>query len=58
MRGIRLLFGGAVALLLSGCSPLKLFNAVVPKDGGVLLAVRDAAYGGDPRQRLDVYTPK
>ena len=46
-----------LGLLASACSPLKIFNAVMPKDGGVRLAVRDAAFGADPRQRLDVYAP-
>nr|WP_220129678.1 alpha/beta hydrolase [Sphingomonas chungangi] len=47
-----------LGLLASACSPLKVFNAAVPKDGGVRLAVRDAAFGSDPRQRLDIYAPK
>lgn len=46
-----------LAALLSACSPLKSFNALVPKDGGVTLAARGAAYGGDPRQTLDIYVP-
>ena len=45
------------AALLSACSPLNGFNALVPKDGGVTLAARGAAYGGDPRQTLDIYAP-
>ena len=44
--------------LLPACSPLKSFNALVPKDGGVALAARDAAYGSSPRQTLDVYAPR
>lgn len=47
----------AMALSLTGCSPLGAFNAVIPKDGGVELAARSVAYGGDPRQKLDVYVP-
>lgn len=47
-----------LAALLSACSPLKSFNAIVPKDGGVSLAARDVAYGTDDRQSLDVYVPK
>jgi acetyl esterase/lipase len=46
-----------LGLIASACSPLKVFNAVMPKDGGVRLVVRDAAFGPDPRQRLDVYAP-
>ena len=45
----------AAAALLTGCSPVKLLNSVVPSDtyaleGGV-------AYGPAPRQQLDVYRP-
>jgi acetyl esterase/lipase len=48
---------GLTALGLSGCSPLALFDALGPRDKGGRLAVRDAAYGTDPRQRLDVFVP-
>ncbi|BAU90559.1 alpha/beta hydrolase fold-3 domain-containing protein [Methylorubrum populi] len=48
---------GLTALGLSGCSPLALFDALGPRDKGGRLAVRDAAYGADPRQRLDVFVP-
>lgn len=54
----RRIAGLLLGLLASACSPLKLFNAVMPKDGGVRLIVRDAAFGPDPRQRLDVYAPR
>lgn len=47
----------ALGLLASACSPLLVFNAVMPKDGGVRVAARDVAYGGDARQRLDIYVP-
>lgn len=50
--------GALLGLLASACSPLKMFNAVMPKDGGARLVVRDAAFGPDPRQRLDIYVPK
>ena len=44
-----------VAMLLSACSPFGIINAMVPTDG---YSVRhDIAYGGDPRQKLDVYIP-
>ncbi|HZF42514.1 MAG TPA: alpha/beta hydrolase [Sphingomonadaceae bacterium] len=52
----RLLFPLLLALL-SACSPLKSFNALVPKDRGAVLVARDVAYGTDPRQALDVYAP-
>ncbi len=48
---------GLTALGLSGCSPLALFDTLGPRDKGGRLAVRDAAYGSDPRQRLDVFVP-
>ncbi len=56
-RGRRIA-GLLLGLIASACSPLKLFNAVMPKDGGVRLVARDAAFGPDPRQRLDVYAPR
>lgn len=45
------------ALGLSGCSPLALFDALGPRDAGARLVLKDAAFGDDPRQRLDVFTP-
>ena len=42
---------------LAACSPLKTFDALVPKDRGAQTAVRGAAFGPAPRQRLDVYRP-
>ena len=45
------------ALGLGACSPLALFDAFGPRDGGGRLAVKDAAYGANARQRLDVFTP-
>lgn len=54
-------FGPAVGAMLSAlaaaCSPLRTFDAVVPKDGGVRLVAHGAAFGPDPRQRVDVYAP-
>lgn len=46
-----------LAILTVTCSPLLTFNAAVPKDRGSRLVLRDAAFGPDPRQRLDVYAP-
>jgi acetyl esterase/lipase len=46
------------ALAASACSPLAAFDALVPKDSGVQAIVKDAAFGTDPRQQLDVYRPK
>jgi acetyl esterase/lipase len=40
---------------LGACSPTSLLNVLVPGEG---YAVADGlAYGADPRQRLDIYTP-
>lgn len=44
------------ALAASACSPLVAFNTLTPKDPA-FVAARDVAYGGHPRQRLDVYAP-
>jgi acetyl esterase/lipase len=54
----RSLLGSSAALTLSACSPLSALNTLMPSDGGSQLAVRDVAYGDDPRQRLDVYVPE
>ncbi len=46
--------------LAAGCSRLDTLNglnAVTPGDGGVVRRVDGAAYGSDPRQKLDVYAP-
>lgn len=47
---------GFLLLILSGCSPLKMLNALTPEDSFVKTS--DIAYGEDPRQRLDVYVPR
>jgi acetyl esterase/lipase len=44
-------------LALSACSPLRMFNAIMPKDGGSRLVLRGGAFGSDPRQQLDLYAP-
>lgn len=46
------LFALAIA---AACSPLPILNAVVPTDG--YHRTVDIAYGGNPRQKLDVYAP-
>jgi acetyl esterase/lipase len=43
---------------LAACTPsLGAFDALAPRDGGVRRVVRDAAYGVETRQRIDVYAP-
>ena len=54
---MRLLTALALAVAVAACSPLKTFDALVPKDDGARLEARGVAYGTDPRQRLDVYVP-
>jgi acetyl esterase/lipase len=44
-------------LAVTACSPLRIFNNVMPKDSGSRLVLRGAAFGADPRQRLDIYAP-
>ena len=48
----------ALIVLATACSPLRLFNGLVPKDGGARLVLRDQPFGPDARQRLDVYAPR
>ena len=43
---------------LSACTPLRTFNALVPKDGGAGLVAADQAYASGPRGKLDVYAPR
>jgi acetyl esterase/lipase len=42
---------------LAACSPLALFDGVVPKDRGSQRVARDLAFGAGPRQKLDLYAP-
>lgn len=46
------------AVTLGGCSPLGLYNAIIPYDDGSRLAERNLSFGDDPRQKLDVYLPE
>ena len=45
------------AAALSACSPLSALNTLSPRDPAAR-AGRDIAYGPEPRQALDVYTPR
>ncbi|MCW5736258.1 MAG: alpha/beta hydrolase [Enhydrobacter sp.] len=45
----------SLAALLGGCSPARLLNATVPREGYTRQA--DIAYGPLPRQKLDLYLP-
>lgn len=58
----RLLLGMVSAGLISltGCSSLDTLNTVnslTPGDGGTDRVASDIAFGSDPRQMLDIYTP-
>lgn len=52
---MRLWIAAMLAFLASACSPLAMFNGLAPKDRLAAPAVRDIAYGPNPRQQLDVY---
>lgn len=60
-RAFRRLLATAAATVsaiasLAACTPAALLNGLVPSEGyGV---VKDVAYGGDDRQRLDLYVPE
>lgn len=56
LGGVALVTG---ALVVAGYlfSPLTVFNALVPKEGGVVVE-RDIAYGPHVRHRLDIYRPE
>lgn len=43
---------------LAGCTPLTLFDTLVPKDAAASAVAQNIAYGPDPRQSLDVYRPR
>lgn len=58
IAGIRRLLTALLgAFAMFGCSPLGVFNAAMPKDDGSRLVLRSAAFGADPRQKLDLYAP-
>lgn len=51
----------ALSSLSAACSPLGVLNglnSLTPGDGGVKRVVDGAAFGSDPRQRLDVWAPR
>ncbi|KQR87645.1 alpha/beta hydrolase [Sphingomonas sp. Leaf343] len=50
--------GAILGGLAAACAPVRIFDAMMPKDGGVAMVARNVAYGGEPRQRLDVYAPR
>lgn len=46
-----------IGLSLGGCSPLKTFNAVIPKDSNSAQIATNIAYAPHDRQQLDIYAP-
>jgi acetyl esterase/lipase len=56
LRKIRHTLGFLALLVLAGCARVDLLNALIPTDG--VAVTRNVAYGPDPRQKLDVYTPR
>ena len=63
VRRVLIVLGALVALLaIAGAAiafigPLQALDAVLPKDRGSAEILHGAAYGANPRQRLDVYAP-
>ena len=55
-RFLRALVTATIVLGLCACSPLHMFNTLVPKDGGAS-RIASVAYGQDPRQHMDIYRP-
>lgn len=53
---VGLLFG--ITLVLTGCSALRTFDAVVPKDAASTRSAQGVAYAPGPRHMLDVYAPR
>lgn len=52
---MRLWITAMLAFLTTACSPLAMFNNVIPKDAAAGQRQTGVAYGEHPRQRLDVY---
>jgi acetyl esterase/lipase len=55
IRRLRIVFAAGAAFILAACSPVTWFNLTVPRGG--YSVHRDLAYGGDARQKLDIYVP-
>lgn len=51
------ILAACAAALAAACAPLTIFANLTPKDAAAV-AETGAAYGADPRQRLDVYAPR
>ncbi len=53
----RTLLSLAALPALGSCTAIRAFDTLAPRDRGVLRLVHNAAFGADPRQRLDLYAP-
>ncbi|MDC6383339.1 alpha/beta hydrolase [Pseudomonas graminis] len=53
---LKAVFAAWLMTLLMACSPLKVLNAFTPSS--TFSRTSDLAYGPDPRNKLDIYTPK
>lgn len=53
---LKAVFAAWLMTLLMACTPLKVLNAFTPSS--TFSRTSDLAYGPDPRNKLDVYTPK
>lgn len=59
IRRGRLLMGAALTALIAvtaACSPLRVFNALVPESG--FQTTHDISFAENPRNKLDLYTPR
>ena len=54
-RLMRMTFAAVLAAVLAACSPIRLFNILIPESG--LEATRDVAFGPNPRDKLDSTGP-
>jgi acetyl esterase/lipase len=52
---LRAMLMGLLVAMMTGCSPLKMLNALTPSS--TFTKTAGVAYGNDPRNKLDVYTP-
>ncbi|MCU6454090.1 alpha/beta hydrolase [Sphingomonas sp. A2-49] len=57
-KAIRTRLALLAGLLVAGCSPLGVFDTLVPKDRGTTKVASGIAYGDAARQTLDVYAPR
>ncbi len=58
-RSLAFAGGGLALIALAACSPAGLLNGIsrLTGDTGTRVAARGVSFGGNPRQKLDVYVP-